>query len=61
VVDPQVDLTIKPLRAFDLLGLPFLKNWINIAVRNVLETTPIKVDVPQLDAEETGNGLCLFN
>lgn len=52
-MNPAVDLAIKPFRAFDLLGLPFLKDWINLAITNALATTPIKVDLPQMEPDES--------
>jgi Ca2+-dependent lipid-binding protein len=41
----KVDLSIKPLQVFDIMDLPFLRDWLCRTVENTLQSSPIKVNL----------------
>lgn len=56
IADPKFDFAVKPLRSFDLLGVPFLKDWIHDVVVDKLEATPIKINLESMIPEECNFG-----
>lgn len=41
--EPLVHVSVKPLKAFDLLGMSVLQNWFQTTLARILETTPVVV------------------
>ncbi|KAK1349537.1 Tricalbin-2 [Hamiltosporidium tvaerminnensis] len=55
---PHIDFDLKPLKAVDLMDIPLLSNWINLTIKNTLETllvnpNSIKIDMKQLQIEKS--------
>jgi hypothetical protein len=50
--DTAVDFSVKPFKAFDLLDIPLLHQYLSSMLSDILQDTPIKVNLQDVSGNQ---------